>query len=292
MVFLLRTLGLLPLPVLYALGRFVAFVAFHVMRWHRPLAARNIARSFPEKNTTERAAILRKAYVNLGYTFAEAVWGWRADGRALAQRVLIDNRELINRFVADRQSVVLLAAHFCNWEWLMLAACAELGIPISPLYKPLRVTSVDDYVHDARARFGGRPIALDNLLFELTLRGGEPRAFAMLADQTPARDSPKHWRRFLNQDTAFYAGLGMIARYLDAPVIFVAMRRERRGVYTAHLHLICEPPYDDDPEARIVDGYATLLEAEIRRTPEDFLWVHRKWKYPKPADAADGSPPQ
>jgi KDO2-lipid IV(A) lauroyltransferase len=61
------------------------------------------------------------------------------------------------------------------------------------------------------------------------------------------------------------------------------MRRERRGQYSAQLHLIAEPPYDDDPEDAIVDRYATLLEAEIERAPENFLWVHRKWKYPKPA---------
>ena len=78
-----------------------------------------------------------------------------------------------------------------------------------------------------------------------------------------------------------------IARYLDAPVIYVAMRRVRRGRYSAHLHLVAEPPYDDDPEAAIVDRYASLLEAEIARAPADFLWVHRKWKYPKPdAEAA------
>lgn len=288
MAFLLRTLGLLPLPVLHALGWLIAFVAFDIMRWHRKLADGNIARSFPEMGAAERVSIMRRSYFNLGRTLAEAIWGWRADAQALSDRVTIDNRDLIDRFVSERKSVVLLAAHFCNWEWLLLAACAKLGIPISPLYKRLRVPSVDEYVHDARARFGGRPIALDKLLFELTMRAGEPRAFAMLADQTPARDAPKHWRRFLNQDTAFYSGLGMIARYLEAPVVFVAMRRAGRGAYNAHLHLIAEPPYEEDPETRIVDAYATLLEAEIHRSPEDFLWVHRKWKYPKPAESDGG----
>jgi KDO2-lipid IV(A) lauroyltransferase len=286
MAFLLRALGHLPLPMLYALGRLVAFVAFDVLRWHRGLAAANIARSFPDRSEAERAAILRRAYVNLGQTLVEAIWGWCADGAALARRVTIDNRELINRYATERRSVVLLAAHMCNWEWLVLAACAELGIPIAPLYKPLRVASADAYVRDARARFGGHPIALDSLLYELTMRAAEPRAFAMLADQTPTRDAPKQWRTFLHQDTAFYAGLGIIARYLDAPVIYVAMRRVRRGQYTAHLHLIAEPPYDGDPEASIVDRYAALLEAEIERAPADFLWVHRKWKYPRPGDAA------
>jgi len=213
---------------------------------------------------------------------AEMAWGWQASGDALRSRVTIDNRALVDRYIAEKKNVVLLTAHVCNWEWLVLAAGAELGIPICPLYKPLRVASVDRYVRDARARFGGRPIALDDLLVELMKSGDEPRAIGVLADQTPPKSAPKHWRPFLHQDTAFYAGFGRIARYMEAPVLFVGMRRERRGVYTAHLTVISEPPYDDDPEVAIIDGYAKCLEAEIRAHPADWLWVHRKWKYPKP----------
>jgi KDO2-lipid IV(A) lauroyltransferase len=285
MAFLLRMLGKLPLPLLYGLGRFAAFVTYDVLHWHVPLAAGNVARSLPDRTDDEREAILAQSYRNLGQTLAEAVWGWQADAAQLSSRVTIDNQELIDRCIVEKRPVVLLAAHMCNWEWLVLASCAQLGIPISPLYKPLRVPSVDAYVREARARFGGDPIPIDRLLYELTFRAGEPRVFAMLADQTPPRDAPKHWRRFLNQDTAFYAGLGVIARYLEAPVVYVAMRRRARGMYQAHLHLLAEPPYDDDPEALIVDRYAALLEREIVAAPENFLWVHRKWKYPKPVDA-------
>lgn len=285
MAFLLRMFGKLPLPVLYVMGRFIAFVTCDVLHWHRPLAAANIARALPDRSPAERRKILRQCYRNLGQAFAEAVWGWQADATHLQPHVHIDNRELIDRYAAEGRSVVLLAAHMCNWEWLMLVACAELAIPISPLYKPLRVPSVDAYVRHARERFGGLPIPVDKLLYELTFRAGEPRAFAMLADQTPPRDAPKHWRHFLHQDTAFYAGLGVIARYLEAPVIFVAMRRLSRGRYQAHLRVLAEPPYDDDPETLIVDRYAAALQEEIEAAPQDFLWVHRKWKYPKPADA-------
>jgi len=285
MAFLLRTLGLLPLPVLYALGSLITFVAYRLMRWHVPLARDNIARSLPERSADERRRILARSYRNLGETLVEGIWGWRANGDALRRRVTIDDRALIDRYIVERKSVVMLAAHVCNWEWLMLASCAELGVPICPVYKPLRLSDVDAYVRDARARFGGRPIAVDDLLFELMRSGDEPRAYAMLADQTPPKDGPKHWRRFLHQDTAFYAGLGKIARYLDAPVVYVAMRRVRRGVYTAHFTVLSEPPYHDDPEEGIVDRYAACLEAEIRHAPENWLWVHRKWKYAKPPEA-------
>jgi Kdo2-lipid IVA lauroyltransferase/acyltransferase len=285
MVLALRFLGMLPLAVLYALGRFASFVTYDVMRWRVPLATENLARSLPERSADERRQILAQFYRNLGASLAEAIWGWHADGHALRRRVTIDNRDLIDRYIAERRDVVLLTAHVCNWEWLMLAACAELGIPICPIYKPLRLAGVDEYVRAARARFGGRPIAIDNLLIELMRTSDQRRAYAMLADQTPPRDGPKHWRRFLHQDTAFYAGVGKIARYLDAPVLYVAMRRVSRGVYTAHLTVLTEPPYDEDPESAIVDRYAACLEAEIRHSPADWLWVHRKWKYPKEPQA-------
>lgn len=282
---LLRLLGALPLRLLYPLGRLIAFVAFDLLRWHRGLADRNLANSLPELSAEERTRVLRRCYRNLGETLVEAVWGWRAEPAQLAPRVTVDRPDLVAHYVARGCPVVLLAAHMCNWEWLLLATGAKLGLAIDPVYKPLRLPDVDAYVGAARARFGARPIPVDRLLFDLMSRSGPPRAYGMLADQTPPREAAKHWRRFLNQDTAFYAGMGMIARYLEAPVIYVAMRRVARGRYEARVHVLTEPPYHEDPESVIVDRYCELLEAEIRANPWDWLWVHRKWKYAKPADA-------
>src|SRR5512137_1994400 len=200
---LVRSLGILPLPVLYAIGRFIAFVTGRVLRWHVPLARRNLAAALPELTEAEREAILAQNYRNMGQVFAEALWGWRRGGRAMAGRVEIDNRELVDRYVAERKSVVLLTAHVCNWEWLSLAAGAQLRIPIDPIYKRVKVASVDRYLCEARSRDGGRPIELGDLLTELMLRVGTPRAYGLLADQTPPKGDPKHWARFLHQDTPF-----------------------------------------------------------------------------------------
>jgi len=65
-------------------------------------------------------------------------------------------------------------------------------------------------------------------------------------------------------------------------VIYVAMRREAPGRYSVELKLLAEPPYDRDSGPEIVERYARLLEEEIRRSPADWLWLHRKWKYRKP----------
>jgi len=283
----LKFLTRLPLPVLYALGHFAYFVAFHVLRWHRDLAARNLANAFPEKSAGERAQLLRQSFVNLGQTLAETFWGFGASAEQLAQRVAIDNPELVTRFVGEKRPVVVLTAHVCNWEWLLPATGAQFGIPIDAVYKPLRVPSLDVFIRETRSRFGGKPIPIQSFLFELMRRAGEARAYAMVADQTPPRNMDKHWTRFLNQDTAFFTGADRIAKFLDAPVVYVAMRRVSKGHYRVRLHVLVEPPYDGADDLHVVERYARRLEMEIRENPADWLWVHNKWKYPRPDPASD-----
>jgi Kdo2-lipid IVA lauroyltransferase/acyltransferase len=288
MVFLLRSLGRLPLASLYRVARLMYFVTFHLVRWRRDIAERNIARSFPEKSAAERAVILKQSYRNMSEVFVELLWGWRASAEQLKDRMRIDNPELVARFVAERRSVILLTAHVCNWEWLLPGGGAHFGIPIDAVYKPIRVASIDEYMREARSRFGGKPIPIKSFAFELMRRAGQPRAYGLVADQTPLKSMAKHWTRFLNQDTAFFVGAEKIARFLEAPAVYVAMRRVERGRYAVHLHVLAEPPYDDRDdtdadEAWITEAYARKLEQEIRASPADWLWVHNKWKYPKPS---------
>ena len=286
MAFLLRILAVFPLPVLYAIrwGLFVA--AFHVVRWRVPLARANIESSLVELSPDERRRVLRDCYRNLGVTLMEGIWGYGASAEALRERVRIVNPEIVERCKAQGRSVIMLAGHVCNWEWLLLAAGAHLRIPIDVVYKPLHQAGVDAYVREARRRFGANPIPHRSFLYEVMRRGDEPRAYALLADQTPLQRTPKHWVRFLNRDTAFFLGPEHIARYTDATVVYVAMKRVARGRYEVHLEVIAEPPHGDDLGVEIVEAYARHLEATIRESPADWLWIHNKWKYPKPADAA------
>ena len=278
----LRLMSRWPRRVLDDFGYVAYVLVYHVLRWRRALSAENIANAFPEKSAAERARILQLSYRNLGRFLAEALWGWHASAEELGERVRFVNPELVDRFTAQGQSVVLLAAHFCNWEWLLLTAGGVLKVPIDAVYKPQRLKGIDAFLRAARARFGGNPIPHHNFLFEVMKRRREVRAYALVADHTPKHDEEKHWTRFLHQDTAFFVGADKIAKILKAPVIYVAMSRARPGHYTVELKLLAEPPYDRDSGPEIVERYARMLEEEIRRSPADWLWLHRKWKYKKP----------
>jgi len=283
MRFFLKALTYIPLPILYAIGYVAYFIAFPLMRWRRDRAERDVANAFPEKSPEWRATLLRQCYRNLADTIVEAFWGFGASAEQLKARVKFADADLIRRAIDRRQTIVLLAAHHGNWEWLLLAAGANFPIPIDVVYQPQRLASLDEFLRDMRCRFGGKLIPRKQFVYELLSHAGEPRAYALIADQTPRKEDPKHWTRFLRQDTAFFVGAGKIAKFLESPVYFVSMKRERRGYYEVRLDVLAEPPYEDIDDAVIVERYARCLERAILDSPADWLWLQKKWKYAKPA---------
>ena len=287
MRFFLKALTYIPLPILYGFG-FVAYcIVFHLMRWRRDRAEADVANAFPEKSPEERADIVRRCYRNLADTIVEAFWGFGASASALKERVRFVDAELIQRAIERKQTILLLAAHHGNWEWLLLAAGANFPIPIDVVYQPQRLASLDEFLRDVRCRFGGKLIPRKEFVYELLSHAGEPRAYALIADQTPRKEDPKHWTRFLRQDTAFFVGAGKIAKFLESPVYFVSMKRERRGYYTVRLDVLAEPPYEDIDDAIVVERYARCLERAIVDSPADWLWLQKKWKYAKPVPGED-----
>jgi len=283
---ILKALTRIPLSLLYPSASLAYFVAFRLLGWRRQRAEADIAQSFPDRDAAERARIVRNAYRNLADTLVEAFWGFGASADALRKRVAFENPEIVDECVAANQSVVLLTAHYGNWEWLSLAAGVRFGIPIDVVYQRQRVAWIDAFLRDARSRFGSRFIPREEFIFNLRSRAGQPRAYALIADQTPKhKHDPKHWTRFLGRDTAFFKGAGKIAQFLDAKVLYVTMRRVRRGYYSVRLSVLAEPPYDADSNEAIVERYAQSLERDIRMSPADWLWIQNKWKIRKPVSA-------
>jgi KDO2-lipid IV(A) lauroyltransferase len=282
MRFLLKALTRVPLPVLYAAGTFIYVIVFYVVRWRRDQVESDIARAFPEKTPAERARILQHSYRNIADVVMEAVWGFGASAEAIARRVTFENRDLVDAAREAKQSVVLLTPHFCNWEWLLPAGGAYFGLPIDAVYQKQRVEFLDSFLRDARTRVGGKPIVREDFIYELLNRAAVPRGYALIADQTPPREDKKHWSRFLNRDTAFFVGAEKVAHFLDSPVLYVAMRRVRRGHYSVRLHAIAMPPFDSEvDDTPIMEHFARMLEAAIRESPADWLWLQKRWKYPK-----------
>lgn len=284
MRFVLTLLSRTPLPLLYVWGWLIYAVAFHVVRWRREQVVRDIDISFAGRTPDERAAIVKASYRHAADMLVEMFWGFGASAEALKARVAFENPEIVQRYVDAARSVVLLAPHYGNWEWLFLAGGARFGIPIDTVYQPHRLPSVEKFLLEARTRFGGAAIPRADFIFEMMRRADVPHAYSLIADQTPRPDERKHWTTFLGRDTAFYVGADHIARFLDAAVLYVAMRRIARGRYSVRLEVLAEPPYDNNRGEVIMERFARRAELAVQESPAQFLWIQKRWKYARAAE--------
>lgn len=270
-------LGKLPLCILYALAYPIYFIGYYLVEKRRDVIMSNLKNSFPEKSDEEINALAKLTFKRLVFVIIEAIKSKTLSEEQIRQRVTFKNPELIEQFADKNQSVILLAAHHCNWEWLLPACSLQLPFPIDAVYKPLHDKVVDDYMKASRSRFGARPIPNQNALVEIMQRRKELRGFAMVADQSPMRKEEKYWTTFLNQDSSFAVGAQKIAQLTKYPVIFVGMKRLKRGHYEAYFELLGEAPYQKEGYD-ITEKYARALERMILDNPEDWMWSNRKWK--------------
>ncbi len=253
--------------------------------YRRATVISNLKSSFPEKSDTEISALLPGIYRNISDVFIETIKSYHLSKEELAERVKFVNIGALNAYVESKTSFYLLAAHQCNWEWLLLAISSQLPLQADVVYKPLKNQSMNDFLLKNRERFGAHLIAKDDALMEILKRRDKLRCICIAADQLPMKSTNKFWTRFLNKDTAFYMGPEQLPKFTNLPVFFMYIWRVRRGYYNIEFIPIDKPPYAKG-KIDILPKYASEAEIMIRKNPTDWLWSHKRWKYAKP-DAPD-----
>lgn len=281
MKLLLSALARLPFAVLYRLSDLLYLVNRFGIRYRYDVVEENLRNAFPQKSDDDIARLREGYFRHLADLMVEYVKSIAISPAALDERVVFEDTAAIDELVDDDRPFLLVAAHHANWDWAMLKICARLERPLAAVYQPLHNRAINEIMLETRTRFGAAPVANKNVLAELARRKNDIGALALVADQTPSRGEELYWTRFLNQDTAFYVGIEKLARITRFPVVFLHIRRVRRGHYAVRFKTIAEPPYGRE-EQGIIERYARESEAMILEDPVAWLWSHRRWKYKKP----------
>jgi Kdo2-lipid IVA lauroyltransferase/acyltransferase len=276
-----RVLARIPLGVLYGFSRTIGLLAHRIFPYRPGVVRENLAHAFPEFTEAQLRATMRDYYYGFADMVPEIIKSAAMSPAELRRRVRIVNLGVAQELLSRGQSVMLVAAHQCNWEWMLLALSLELGYPLDAAYKPLTDEWAERQMKAIRARFGSRMVPAKQLLADIIKRRGVVRCIAMVADQEPTTSEFKHWTRFLNRDTAFYMGPEEIARATRFPVFFMGFRRLARGYYEMELIPLSAVDEVLAPGA-LTERYARLVEAQIRAAPADWPWSHKRWKLKKP----------
>ena len=279
----LRLAALAPLPLLYLKCGALAWLARVVVRLRWAEVTGNLAACFPDLAPRERHRIAVANYRHFGQMIAELVASSRMSPAALASRVSILNLELPQAMLDAGRPVLMLAAHQSNWDLVMYAMAQSLGYPVDVAYKPLHSEAADRALHAHRQRWGVNLVPAKELLPNLLQQRHVPRAIIMLADQSPTSSERPQWLNFLGRDTAFYLGPEQIVRATRYGAVYVSMRRVRRGCYQAECRPLAAAGESFAP-GEFTARYARLVEQDIRASPSEWTWGHRRWKQRRDAE--------
>lgn len=270
-------LAALPLTVLHGFAALFAWLAFRVFGYRTAIIRQSLAIAFPESTFVEREQIRRDFYRGYGDVMMELVKSATMPGAELDQRMRFVNLEAMREAIAAGTPVVLLAAHQCNWEWILLGLSRQLGFPVDAAYKPLKNGWADREMLALRSRFGARMIPAERVMRELIARRRVPRLLALVADQEPVASERRHWTHFLNRETAFFMGADVIATSMHYPVFFVTIERTGRGRYLASFECLAK---SGEPleSGELTERYARRVERQIRQSPADWPWSHKRWR--------------
>lgn len=283
-IFLLKLISRIPLSVLYGISDLLYFVIYHVVKYRRKVVRVNLLKSFPEKTDIEIKSIERKYYRYLCDLTVEVFKTRHLSSTELQKRMVIKNPEVINRFYEEGRSVIVMASHFGNWEWLLHMPLAIRHHQFF-VYKPLQNERFDKYMNGIRSKFGGETISMSLALRKIIEADKKkiPVMTWLAADQTPPWFH-HFWTIFLNQEAQFFDGPAKIAQRFDHPVIFQWTKRIKRGYYETWFEVLFDEPAQV-PEEKIILAYVERVEQVIKTEPEFYLWSHRRWKNARPPEA-------
>lgn len=278
---LISVLSRLPLSALYKLSDLLFLIFYHLIKFQRRILTENLDRAFPDISPSERDRLAAACYRNALDFLVESLKSWRLDEAELERRVTLKNPELITELSEQHKTLLALTSHSGNWEWLQLACADQLETPLAALYSSLNMPDIDALLKTVRSRFGSTLIEAKTALPSLVEFSRQKGVIAVNADQGPRPEDEKYWGRFLGIETAFFTGPDKLARLFKAPVVFVRMRRIRRGYYEVEFELLCEPPYQKQQDS-IMPAYIKAAEQQILAAPQDWFWLYKRWKYTRP----------
>jgi KDO2-lipid IV(A) lauroyltransferase len=278
---LLRLFEPLPHGLLHGLGRALGLFVHLLPTPFKRIARRNISLCLPELDEAHQRRILREHFAGLGCALFETAMSWWSSNKRIRRITFMTGLEHLEAAQATGRGVLLLSAHFNTIEIGCRALAARL--PLNIMYRPTKNPLIGEFVHSRRAVQTRRAIPRDDVRTLIkALKDGETVWYA--PDQSFRKKGAEMIKLF-GIPAATNTATSRIARMTNALVLPYFFERLPGGGFKGVIHPPLEDFPTDDPAAD-TERFNQIVEQEVRRMPEQYLWIHRRFKglsadYPK-----------
>ncbi len=270
-----------PYRVQMALGKWIGRLFYRVAGHRRRVAEVNVSLCFPELTPDQRARFVKAHFVSVGQGLIETAMSWWSTGKRLAPLLHIEGLEHLQGALATGHGAILLSAHFTSFE--LGGRLLARRVPFHVMYRRHENPLFEAIMKRSREARFEKAIPREDIRAMLrSLKENKPVWFA--PDQNYSAEHSA-FVSFFNIPASTITSTSRLAKISGAPVVpfFTHRLPENAGYLLRLLPMLENFPSDDVQQD--TQRLSTLLEAEIRRSPEQYLWVHRRFKTRPPGEA-------
>lgn len=271
----------LPFGALYKASD-ILYYLFRLTGYRKKVVLKNLRNSFPAKTPSEINDLCSSYYRYLCDLILETLKTIKMTEQESQQRCVFHNQPWLDKLYEEKKSFIIVMGHYGNWEWAGPSFTLNTNFQLVVIYRPLTNIYFEKMMIGMRTRFGTRITPVNLTLRDMVASRKELTATAFIADQTAPHDKG-YWTTFLNQDTIVFTGPEKLANKFDYPVVFMNIKRVRRGYYEVTPELLFSKPKETS-ENEISEAFMRRLEKEIILDPSIWLWSHRRWKHERPVE--------
>ena len=270
----------LPYKLFYAFSDFAFFLIYYVVRYRKKVVKNNLLLAFPEKSEKEIHQIRKKFYRHFCDLFLEMAKTFSISEAELKKRFVLKNPEELKRLETLDKSYVIMLAHYNSYEWSTALNLQGMTYKAYGIYKKIKNPYFDKLIRDSRGKFNVEMLDKDDVIRQMIRDKNSDilSSYGMIADQAPKGGRSKYWRDFMGHRVPVFIGSEVAAKKLDFTVTYLKIEKVKRGYYETEFIPITENP-KTKPDYEITDKYIELLEKQIRKNPEFYLWTHKRFKH-------------
>lgn len=275
--FLCQILGL---PLSRKFSSLITFIFFYIIPIRKDVVLDNLKHAFPDLSEKEIKNIAYGSYKSFAITLVEILYLPRINKEQIKDVVKINNLDLVDRKEKEKNGVILLTAHFGNWEYFAISTGLNLNINLSIIVKSQRNPYVNDWMNKARTRLINQVVPLGisiRNIYQVLLNKG---LIGLVADQRGPEESIK--LDFFGRKTSVYTGPAILSLKMNSPIIYGVAVRQPDYSYKVDFTEISKEDLPDDHEGKVKvlsERLLIHLEESIRKNPDQWLWMHKRWKH-------------
>ena len=270
----------LPRGFLLAVGRSIGTLVWKVIGYRREVVLDNLRHAFgAEMTEDEIRQLAHRFYRNLGMTLMEFLAFPRLGPEDFCELVDVRGREHFEKTVAEGNGALLVSGHFGNWE-MMGARIAAEGQKVAFIVKEQTNARVDRIQNDIRHKAGIGTIRSGGAAIKEMVRAlRRKELIGLVGDQDAGPDG--YFTEFLGREASVFRGTAYFAWKLKVPIVtgFIFRQPDGRHVVEVDEPFAADPAWDEQTAiARLTEMHTGRLEAAVRKAPEQYFWLHRRWK--------------